>query len=96
MHVKPERKEEWLRFTRDVGFPSMLKQPGCRGIWRLRERGQDKFKVMTLWESVEHLEAFNKGQARQDLIKAANGFADRSGHTDADETVFDVVADPPK
>src|SRR5262249_51836533 len=96
MHVKPERKEDWLRFTRDVGFPAMLKQPGCKAIWRLRERGRDQFKVMTMWESVEHLDTFNKSKERQELIAAANGFAAKSGHTDADEAILEVVQDPPR
>jgi len=35
MRIRPERWEDWLRFTRDVGFPGMLAQPGCRAIRRL-------------------------------------------------------------
>ena len=30
MQVRPDRIAEWLAFTRDVGFPGMLSQPGCQ------------------------------------------------------------------
>ncbi len=50
MHVVPERLDDWFRFTRDVGFPGMRRQPGCRGIWRLqRHRVANEYEIVTLW-----------------------------------------------
>ena len=41
MHVVPERLDDWLRYTKQIGFPGMRRQPGCRGIWRLHKHGAD-------------------------------------------------------
>ena len=55
--VKPGRVSDWMTFTRDAGFPGMLRQHGCREIWRLRTHGtEDDFHIMTLWDDVEDLE----------------------------------------
>src|SRR5208282_6172436 len=60
MQVRPDRIAEWLAFTRDVGFPGMLRQPGCQAIWRLRgSGGATDFHVMTQWASAADLERFN-------------------------------------
>src|SRR4051794_12428117 len=59
MHVVPERLNDWLRFTKEVGFPGMRRQPGCRGIWRLHKQGGGHdYQVVTLWDSVTDLERF--------------------------------------
>ena len=62
MQVVPERLDDWFRFTRDVGFPGMRRQPGCRGIWRLHKHGAaHDYQVVTLWDSLADLEAFRAG-----------------------------------
>ena len=74
MRVAPGRLEDWLRFTRDVGFPGMRAQPGCHGIWRLREHGADhEYRVVTLWESLGDLQRFRASDAMRELSAAAAG-----------------------
>ena len=74
MRVVPERLDEWMRFTRDVGFPGMRRQPGCRAIWRLRKHGADfEYEVVTLWDSVGDLERFRASDAMRELSAAAAG-----------------------
>lgn len=91
MQVRPDRIAEWLAFTRDVGFPGMLRQPGCRAIWRLRGQGSETaFHVMTQWASAEDLERFNASAAKRELSAAAAGLT----IPPVTETLFDVIDDP--
>ena len=80
MQVRPDRIAEWLTFTRDVGFPGMLRQPGCLAIWRLHGQGSDTdFHVMTQWARADDLARFNASEA-----KRGGGWADDpSGHRGA-------------
>ena len=41
MRVRQEHLEGWKRYTKDVGFPGMLSQPGCRKIQRMRRLGAE-------------------------------------------------------
>ena len=78
MRVVPERLDDWLRFTRDIGFPGMRRQPGCRGIWRLHEHGAgNDYQVVTLWDSLADLERFRASDAMREL-SAAGRRPDRS------------------
>ena len=91
MQVRPDRIAEWLVFTRDVGFPGMLRQPGCQAIWRLHGRGgETDFHVMTQWASAADLERFNASDAKRDLTVAAAGLT----KPPAAETLLDVIDDP--
>jgi len=91
MQVRPERITEWLVFTRDVGFPGMLRQPGCQAIWRLRgSGGETDFHVMTQWASAADLERFNASAAKRDLTAAAAGLT----IPPTTETLFEVIDDP--
>jgi len=91
MQVRPERITEWLVFTRDVGFPGMLRQPGCQAIWRLRgSGGETDFHVMTQWASAADLERFNDSAAKRDLTAAAAGLT----IPPTTETLFEVIDDP--
>jgi heme-degrading monooxygenase HmoA len=91
MQVRPDRIAEWLAFTRDVGFPGMLQQPGCQAIWRLRgSGGATDFHVMTQWASAADLERFNASDARRELTAAAAGLT----IPPVAETLFEVVDDP--
>ncbi len=92
MHVDPAKVADWLRFTRDVGFPGMLAQPGCRQVWRLRgPAGPDDYKVMTLWDSRADLERFRASPAMRTLSDAAAALVTAP----AQEELFDIVDDPP-
>ena len=92
MQVRPDRIAEWLAFTRDVGFPGMLSQPGCQAIWRLRgPGGEADFYVMTQWASAADLERFNASAAKQELTAAAAGLT----VAPTTETLFELVDDPP-
>ena len=74
MRVVPERLDDWMRFTRDVGFPGMRRQAGCHGIWRLRRHGSvHEYEVVTLWESLADLECFRSSDAMRELSAAAAG-----------------------
>jgi quinol monooxygenase YgiN len=91
MQVRPERVADWLVFTRDIGFPGMLAQPGCQGIWRLQGMGgETDYYVMTQWASPADLERFNTSDAKRELSLAAAGLT----VPPSTETLFDVVADP--
>lgn len=91
MRVDPAKVDAWKAFTRDTGFPGMLRQPGCRAIWRLRGRGSDTdFHVMTLWDSAADLERFNASEAKRELSVAAAGLT----LPPYEETLFDVIPDP--
>jgi quinol monooxygenase YgiN len=92
MNVDPARVDDWLRFTRDIGFPGMLAQPGCRQIWRLRGHAHAAdYKVMTLWDGLADLERFRASPAMRSLSEAAAPLTTAP----AEEQLFDVVADPP-
>jgi quinol monooxygenase YgiN len=91
MQVRPDRIAEWLTFTRDVGFPGMLRQPGCVAIWRLRGQGSDTdFHVMTQWARADDLARFNASEAKRELSAAAAGLT----IPPATEALFDVIDDP--
>jgi quinol monooxygenase YgiN len=92
MRVRPERLEDWLRYTRDIGFPGMLAQPGCRGIWRLREHGaEDAYQVVTLWDDLDALNRFKTSPAMADLGAKAAGLTVPPHR----EALYDQVPDPP-
>lgn len=91
MRVRPERYEDWLRFTRDVGFPGMLAQPGCRAIRRLRAHGSaEDFRIMTEWDSLADLERFRASPAMAELTAAGAGL----NIPPAEELLFETVPDP--
>jgi heme-degrading monooxygenase HmoA len=93
MQVRPDRIAEWLAFTRDEGFPGMLRQPGCQAIWRLHGQGSaTDFHVMTQWASAADLERFNTSEARRELTAAATGLT----IAPTTETLFEVIDDPPR
>ena len=90
MRVAPERLDDWLRFTRDVGFPGMRRQPGCHGIWRLRKHGTEcEWEIVTLWQSVADLEQFRASDAMRELSAVAAELTVPPHH----ETLFDVFED---
>jgi heme-degrading monooxygenase HmoA len=90
MRVVPERLDDWRRFTRDVGFPGMRRQPGCRGIWRLqRHDAKHEYQVATLWDSLADLERFRSSDAMRELTAAAAGLT----VPPSDEALFDVIED---
>ena len=90
MQVRPDRIAAWLAFTRDIGFPGMLRQPGCQAIWRLRGQGRETdFHVMTQWASAADLERFNASEAKRELSAAASGLT----IPPAAETLFEVLDD---
>jgi len=90
MRVPAERRDDWLRFTRDVGFPSMRQQPGCHGVWRLHKHDADgEYQVVTLWESQADLEQFRASDAMRVLTAAAAGLT-VPPHA---ELLFDVIED---
>jgi len=92
MQVRPDRIADWLAFTRDIGFPGMLRQPGCLAIWRLQgQGGEADFHIMTQWASAADLERFNTSEARLELTAAGSGLT----IPPTVETLFEVVADPP-
>ena len=90
MRVVPERLDEWMRFTRDVGFPDMRCQPGCLGIWRLHRHGAEaEYDVVTLWQSLADLEHFRASQAIRELSAAAAGLT----VPPYSEVLFDLIED---
>jgi heme-degrading monooxygenase HmoA len=90
MQVVPERLDDWFRFTRDVGFPGMRRQPGCHGIWRLHERGAAHvYQVVTLWDSLADLETFRASDAMRELTAAADGLT----VPPTGESLFDLIED---
>lgn len=92
MQVVPERLDDWLRFTRDIGFPGMRAQPGCRGIWRLHKDGDGLvYQVVTQWDGRDALERFRASAAMRDLSAQAVGLT----VPPSIETLYDVVQDPP-
>ena len=90
MRVVPERLDEWPRFTRDVGFPGMRRQPGCRGIWRLHAHGAaTDYQVVTLWDGLADLERCRASDAMHELTAAAAGLT----VPPTGEALFDVIED---
>ncbi|HTI79111.1 MAG TPA: antibiotic biosynthesis monooxygenase [Acetobacteraceae bacterium] len=73
MRVRPESLEDWKRYTRDVGFPGMLSQPGCRKIRRMSRLGAEacEYEVVTWWDSIEDLHRFKVSTAMQELSASA-------------------------
>jgi len=96
MHVDPAKVEEWMRYTRDIGFPGMLAQPGCRQVWRLRARNAASggasadFQVMTVWDGIADLERFRASQAMKDLTASAGPLF----VAPTEEQLFDILPDP--
>ena len=76
MRVRHEHLEDWMRFTREVGFPGMLSQPGCRKIRRMRRLGAEasEYEVVTWWNSIEDLDRFKASSAMQELTASAAAF----------------------
>jgi quinol monooxygenase YgiN len=76
MRVRPEHLEDWKRYTREVGFPGMLSQPGCRKIQRMRrlEAEAGEFAVITWWDSIEDLDRFKASRAMRELSESAAAF----------------------
>jgi heme-degrading monooxygenase HmoA len=76
MRVAHEHLEDWKRYTREIGFPGMLSQPGCRKIWRMRRRGAetDEYEVVTWWDSIEDLDRFKASSAMLALSASAAAF----------------------
>ncbi len=74
MKVLPDRVEDWMRYTKDIGFPGMLAQPGCRNIWRLHRHGDGPdYQVVTVWDSLDDLNRFKASEAMKDLSAKAAG-----------------------
>jgi len=93
LHVslKPGKTDEWMHYTRELGFPAMLRQHGCRQIWRLQTHGADgDYHIMTLWDSIEDLERFRASDDMQRLVAAS---AEVMGPARG-ETLYDVIEDP--
>ncbi len=91
MRVNMARYDEWLAFTRDIGFPGMLAQPGCRAICRLRRvDSEDDFRILTEWDDLAALERFRASPAMAELSRAAAGLT----IPPAEELLFEVVPDP--
>jgi heme-degrading monooxygenase HmoA len=76
MRVPEEHLEDWKRYTRDVGFPGMLGQPGCRKIRRMHRHGAEasEYEVVTWWESIEDLDRFKASDAMRELSASAAAF----------------------
>jgi hypothetical protein len=76
MRVRHELLEDWKRYTRDVGFPGMLSQPGCRKIRRMRRLGAEasEYEVITWWDSIEDLDHFKVSSVMQELSASAAAF----------------------
>lgn len=69
MRVRQEHLEGWKRYTKDVGFPGMLSQPGCRKIQRMRRLGAEagEYEVVTWWDNIEDLNRFKASSAMKEL-----------------------------
>jgi hypothetical protein len=71
----------------------MLRQPGCRAIWRLkRPDAAYDFQVMTLWESAAALERFRASDDLPGLVAAAAPLTVPPGG----ETIYEVIDDLPR
>ena len=73
MQVRPGKFDDWKRYTREIGFPGMLAQPGCTKVWRMQRNGadEDEYQVVTLWDSMESLARFKCSGAMRDLSASA-------------------------
>lgn len=89
MRVIPERLEDWMQYTRDVGFPGMLSQPGCSKIIRMRRRGAEPggYEVVTWWDSIDDLDRFKASSALRELSASASGLTIRPHR----EAIFEIV-----
>ena len=67
--------EDWKRYTKGIGFPGMLSQPGCSKINRMHRVGApaDEYEVVTWWDSIEHLDRFKASSAIRELSAKAAG-----------------------
>jgi heme-degrading monooxygenase HmoA len=60
--------DDWWKFSKADGFPIMRRQPGLRGIYRLKNlKEDDAFAYLTFWDSAEDLERF---KASADMVLA--------------------------
>jgi heme-degrading monooxygenase HmoA len=60
--------DDWWEYSRTLGFPIMRRQPGLRGIYRLKNLKEDgAFAYLTIWDSIEDLDRF---KASADMILA--------------------------
>ena len=90
MRVQPDRVDDWMRYTRDIGFPGMRAQPGCRHIARLHRHGDgNEFQVVTIWDSLADLEAFKASPAMKELSAKAAGLT----IPPYAETLYDLIPD---
>ena len=90
MRVVPERLDDWLRYTREIGFPGMRAQPGCRGVWRLHQQDAGtSYQVVTVWDSRADLDRFRASAAMQDLSAKAMGLT-IPPHAEA---LYDMIPD---
>ncbi len=90
MRVKAERVADWLVYTRDIGFPGMRAQPGCRGIWRLHKPDAGlAYQVVTVWDSLADLDRFKDSEAMRALSASAAGLT-VPPHS---EDLYEVVED---
>src|SRR5690242_15890985 len=73
MRVVHDRLEDWKRYTKEIGFPGMLRQPGCRKIQRMRRRGAEagEYEVVTWWDSIEDLDRFKASSDMRELSASA-------------------------
>jgi len=91
MKVHPERIADWMAYTKQVGFPGMLGQPGCTRIWRMRRPDAEagEYQVVTLWDSAEDLARFKSSDAMRGLAASAAGLTIPPHGEDIYETVPD-------
>lgn len=90
MRVNPDRIEDWMRYTKEIGFPGMRAQPGCRGVWRLHQPGAGAtYQVVTVWDSVQDLDRFRASQAMRELSAQAVGLTIPPHQ----EALYDVIPD---
>ena len=91
MRVLPGRLEDWKKYTRDIGFPGMLAQPGCTKIWRMRREGADEneYQVVTLWASMESLDRFKSSDAMRSLTASSAALTVPPHH----EVIYATVPD---
>ena len=90
MRVHPDKVDDWMRFTREIGFPGMLAQPGCRHIGRLHRHGAAaEYQVVTIWDSLADLERFKASDAMRELSAKASGLT----IPPYDEVLYDLIPD---
>lgn len=95
--IKPEREHDYVRMTTDEGFPSVLRQPGCKGIYRLRNRAQARgMQIMTFWENEDYLVQFRNSDYMKQANKIAKDLRDPAPEGFVYETIYDVIPDLPK